>query len=364
MVVITLTATGLVFVFSASANLGYKLNLQQFYDYTALRQIIFFPAAIAIMYLVSLVDYHRFSFSDGWRKSITPYLLVAGLVLAAIVLVPAIGTKVNYARRWLRIPIGSFTLSFQPSELTKWAVVFFLAAFCDKFADSMSLFWKRFVPACLPVAFAVSLVVTQDFGTAAFITFLAILILAIGGVRWHHFLIPLPVLAGGFYFVIASSASRVQRIASFLNPTKWADSAGYQAKQSLIAIATGGMYGKGLGMGVCKYGHLPEDTTDFIFAIIAEELGFFGTASVIGLFVIFILLGTLVLLRCENRFGRLLAASITLTIGIQAAINIGVATVILPTKGIPLPFVSAGGTSILLSAAAVGVLLNIAKKID
>ena len=154
----------------------------------------------------------------------------------------------------------------------------------------------------------------------------------------------------------------MQRIYAFLNPEKWADSVSYQANQSLIALGSGGLFGRGLGKGICKYGHLPEDTTDFIFAIIGEELGFVGTAAVIGLFIVFVWLGILVVVRCRDHFGRLLAGGIVLTIGIQAALNIGVVTVVLPTKGIPLPFVSAGGTSMLLSAAAVGVLLNIAKQ--
>ncbi|MBA7620054.1 putative peptidoglycan glycosyltransferase FtsW [subsurface metagenome] len=154
----------------------------------------------------------------------------------------------------------------------------------------------------------------------------------------------------------------MQRIWAFLNPEKWADSAAYQANQSLIALGSGGLWGKGLGKGICKYGHLPEDTTDFIFAIIGEELGFIGTAAVIGLFIVFVWLGILVVVRCRDRFGQLLAGGIVLTIAIQAALNIGVVTVMLPTKGIPLPFVSAGGTSMLLSAVAVGVLLNIAKQ--
>jgi cell division protein FtsW len=140
------------------------------------------------------------------------------------------------------------------------------------------------------------------------------------------------------------------------------DGINYQPNQSLIALGSGGLWGKGLGKGICKYGHLPEDTTDFIFAIIGEELGFMGNVAVIGLFIMFVWLGILVVARCKDRFGQLLAGGIVLTIAIQAALNIGVVTVVLPTKGLPLPFVSAGGTSMLLSAAAIGVLLNIAKQ--
>jgi cell division protein FtsW len=184
--------------------------------------------------------------------------------------------------------------------------------------------------------------------------------LIIGGANLWHILPPLPFGALAFYMVIRQSPARMQRIIAFLNPDKWTDSINYQPHQSLIALGSGGLWGKGLGKGISKYGHLPEDTTDFIFAIIGEELGFVGNAAVIGLFIVFLWLGILVVVRCKDRFGQILAGGIVLTIAIQAVLNIGVVTVVLPTKGLPLPFVSAGGTSMLLSAAAVGVLLNIA----
>jgi len=204
-------------------------------------------------------------------------------------------------------------------------------------------------------------VIVEDFGTAAFIALLAFLMLITAGVKWWHVLTPLPFGAAAFFLMLVRSPTRMNRIAAFLDPEKWTSSAAYQANQSLIALGSGGLWGKGLGRGICKYGHLPEDTTDFIFAIIGEELGFIGNAAVILLFIAFVALGILVVVRCRDQFGRLLASGIVLAIAIQAALNIGVVTVVLPTKGIPLPFVSAGGTSMLLSAAAVGVLLNIAK---
>jgi len=361
-VVILLMAIGTVFVFSAGANVGQELDLQRFYDFQALRQILFSPLACAVLYIVSFFNYRRFALRAGWLKSPTGYLLVFSVVLLIIVLLPQFGAEINRARRWLRIPLGSITISFQPSELAKWAVVFFLAAFCDKYSDSIKLYWKRFVPICLVVGVVAGLIITEDFGTAAFISLLGFLMLIIAGVRWWHILTPLPFGAFGFFLAVLRSPSRWQRIEAFLNPQKWADSAAYQANQSLIALGSGGMWGKGLGRGICKYGHLPEDTTDFIFAIIGEELGFVGTAAVIGLFIVFVWLGLLVVVRCRESFGRLLAGGIVLTIGMQALFNIGVVTVVLPTKGITLPFVSAGGTSLLLSAAAVGVLLNIAKQ--
>ena len=218
------------------------------------------------------------------------------------------------------------------------------------------------MPICSLIAVVAALVIIEDFGTAALISLLGLLMLIIAGVKWWHVLTPMPFAAIVFCFALLNSPSRIRRIAAFLSPDKWTGSAAYQANQSLIALGSGGLWGKGLGRGICKYGHLPEDTTDFIFAIIGEELGLIGTAAVILLFIVFVWLGILVVVRCQDRFGQLLAGGIVLTIAIQAAINIGVVTVVLPTKGIPLPFVSAGGTSMLLSAAAAGVLLNIAKQ--
>jgi cell division protein FtsW len=220
------------------------------------------------------------------------------------------------------------------------------------------------LPICCVVGLVVGLVIIEDFGTAALIALLSFFVLLIGGANWKHLIAPLPVAAVGFVLAIITSPTRVTRILAFLHPDQWTAGANYQASQSLIAIGSGGLLGKGLGMGVCKYGHLPEDTTDFIFSIICEEMGLVGALVVIALFIIFVILGLKVILRCNDPFGRLLATSIVLAVGIQAALNIGVVTVVLPTKGLPLPFVSAGGTSMLLSAAAVGVLLNIAANCD
>jgi len=370
-VVILLMAIGTVFVFSASANVSYNIDLQKFYSFPAVRQILFLPLACAVLYIVSCFNYRRFSLSNGlpatrlagWLKSPTTYLLIFSIALLIFVLFPQFGTEINRARRWLRIPLGPITVSFQPSELAKWAVVFFLAAICDKFDFDIKLYWKRFVPICFVIAVVVALIIIEDFGTAAFVALLGFLMLIIAGARWWHILTLLPFGAVVFLVALLRYPGRLQRLWAFWNPEKWADSVAYQANQSLIAIGSGGLWGKGLGQGICKYGHLPEDTTDFIFSIIGEELGFVGTAAVIGLFIIFVWLGILVVVRCQDRFGQILAGGIVLAIAIQAALNIAVVTVVLPTKGIPLPFVSAGGTSMLLSSAAVGILLNIAKQI-
>ena len=369
MVIVTLMAVGTVFVFSASANIGQEFDLGKFYNYTGLRQILFFPLACGVMYLFSCIDYRKLSFADGWTRNPTIYLLVTSIVLLAVVLLqrfypvfPQWFVPDKVRLRWINIPLGPIAVSFQPSELAKWAVIFFIAAACARFGEDIRRFFTRFVPLCLVVGLVAGLIIIEDFGTAALITMLAFLMLITAGARLWHILPPLPFAGIAFYFAITSSPTRVRRLTAFLHPDKWPDTINYQPHQSLIALGSGGLRGKGLGRGICKYGHLPEDTTDFIFAIIGEELGFVGNAAVILLFILFVWLGILVVMRCKDRFGQLLAGGIVLAIAIQAALNIAVVTVVVPTKGIPLPFVSAGGTSMLLSAAAVGVLINIAKQ--
>ena len=362
MPILTLMALGTIFVFSAGANISSSYDLQNFYSFTTLKQLLFFPLAVAIMYLVSRIDYNRFSITrNGCFKSFAPYLLVLSIVLLITVLIPGVGVEKNFARRWLSIPLGPTAISFQPSELAKWAVVIFLAALLDFFGDSIKQYKKRFLPVCAITGIVCALIVTQDFGTAAFIACLAFIMLLMAGARWWHFLTPLPAVLPALYFAIAKYPHRIERLHAFFVSDS-ASPATYHAEQSLIAISTGGIWGKGLGQGVSKYGHLPEDTTDFIFAIISEELGFAGSFAVIALFAIMVIASVILIRRCNSIFGRMLASGIIITLAMQAVVNIGVVTVVLPTKGIPLPFVSAGGTSLLLSAAAAGILLNIARQ--
>ncbi len=361
-VVILLMAIGTVFVFSAGVDVRHDFELNNFYKYPAFRQLLYFPAAVIVLYLFSVIDYRKYSLDKGWLRSAIPYALFASIVLLILVLLPGIGTSVNYARRWIRFSLGPVTVNFQPSEIAKWVIIFFTAAVGATYENGLRKYFKGFIPACFVIGLVCGLIIIEDFGTAAFTGLLAFIILLVTGVKFWHFLTLAPFGIAALAGAILASEERMKRIEAFLHPEKWASSASYQANQSLIAISSGGLFGKGLGRGITKYGHLPEDTTDFIFAIICEELGFLGAAVVILLFIAFLILGLRVILKCENRFGRLLAGGIVMAISIQAALNIGVVTVVLPTKGIPLPFVSAGGTSLMLSAFAAGVLMNIAKQ--
>ena len=364
---VTLMAVGVVFVFSASARIDVEYDLSKFYTYPEFRQIVFFLASILILFVFALTNYKILAFRDsnwkGWILNPSVWLVFVSIILLVIVLVPSVGMEINYARRWLRIPLGPVAISFQPSELAKWSLVLFIPAVSVILGERMKNYLRVFVPLCLLIGLVVGLIIVEDFGTAVFVAFVSLVILFIAGARWWHFLTPLPVLAVAFTLAVVSSPERLERIKAFVNPdSNSAQTSGYQVRQSLIAISTGRILGKGLGGGISKYGHLPEDTTDFIFAIIAEELGFVGVCFVILLFLLFLVLGIVIIRRCNDSFGRLLAFGIVLTITSQAAMNFGVVTRLLPTKGIALPFISAGGTHLFLSAAAVGILVSIARR--
>lgn len=360
-VVVVLMAIGTIFVCSAGATLSGDFTLENFYKFSNLRQILFFPIAVLVLYCLSAFGYQKFGIKETPAKSLSPYLLIVSVILLALVLTP-LGVEINNARRWLFIPAGPIKISFQPSELAKWSVVIFLAAACDKYGQDLKKSFKTWLAIGIPLAVVIGLIVLEDLGTAALIVIVSAIMLLLGGARLWHLLLPLPLGVAGFGFVLLNSPARLSRITAFMNPDKYTDTINYQPTQSLIALGSGQIWGKGLGGGISKYGHLPEDTTDFIFAIIGEELGVVGTLAIILLFIILMVLVFIMILRCQDSFAKLLATGIILTISIQAILNIGVVTVVLPTKGIPLPFVSAGGTSMLLSAAVAGILINIARQ--
>ena len=363
---VTLMAVGAVFVFSASARIDIEYNLVKFYSYPEFRQALFFILAIFVAFLVSLLDYRKLAFKGkgltNWLKNPTVYVLGVSIICLVAVLIPGIGIEVNNARRWLRVGAGPITLNFQPSELAKWSMVMFLPAVSVAMGRDLQKFGKGFVPLLSLIGVVTLLILKEDFGTSLFVALVSFSILFIAGGKWWHFITPVPLLVIAFAFAIHSSPERIERLKSFMQPgDSTAQTSGYQIRQSLIAVSTGGILGKGLGGGISKYGHLPEDTTDFIFAIIAEELGFVGVCFLVLLFLLFVILGIIVVQRCPDDFGKLLAFGIILTICLQAVVNLGVVTQLLPTKGIALPFISAGGTHLLLAAAAAGLFASVAR---
>ena len=360
-VVIGLMLLGVVMVYSASAGADSQPNWRHFWRYASLRQAAFVPIAVLAMLLASWwpLPWWRIS-NRNWISPAT-VLFAFTLLLLILVLIPGIGVEVNHARRWLRLGAEGYKLGFQPSELAKISLVILLAAFYSKPATQSRSFWRGFIPGALVTALVACLVATADFGTGALLAVVGVLVMAAAGVRLLHLLTLLPPAALAFYRFVYCVPGRWQRLTSFLDPQAHLSDLNYQAWQSKLAIASGGWRGLGLGHGVQKHGYLPEDTTDFIFAIIGEELGFIGCAMVIAAFIILLILAGKIALRAPNVLGRLLAFGLAATIGLQAAIHIGVDLAVLPTKGISLPFVSAGGSGLLLMAVAAGLIMSVAR---
>ncbi len=341
---------GIVAVSSASAVLSFeRFGHNNYYLY---RQLIFVAAALVIMFAMSQIDYHL------WEKWSKPILLL-GLVLLALVLVPGLGFKPSTARSWFKV--GDFLL--QPSEFAKLAVIFYLSSWFERKKEAEKNFWFGIMPPLLVIGAALILVVVEpDLGTAAIIGVIVLGILFAAGVKLKYLggLLASALLA--LWILIKAAPYRAARIITFLDPSLDPRGIGYHINQALLAIGAGGFWGYGFGRSLQKHNYLPEPIGDSIFAVIAEELGFLRVSLVVMLFAIFALRALKLSRRAPDKFGYLLGVGITSWIGLQALINIGAITGLLPLTGIPLPFLSYGGSSLLVSAAAVGVLLNIGKQ--
>jgi cell division protein FtsW len=354
--VIGLIGLGVVMVQSAAFNIAAAgETLPDLWSWTGrgTRHALFAALAVLTLVTASRLDYRRLTHDNAFRSPATWLFGLAGLLCVAV-LIPGIGAEVNGARRWLVIG----PLRVQPSELAKWATVLLLA---DRLArpDASSL--RGFLIASAATGLACLLVVIEDFGTAALIGGAAFCLLLAGPTRWRHLLIACPpAIVAACWFVYAEPY-RWRRITAFLDPWAVPETDGYHVIQSLYSFATGGWLGTGLGNGVQKLGYLPEDTTDFIFAVICEELGVFGAGLVAVGYLTVLAVGYAGAMRCGTGFGRLLAFGIAAMLGLQAAINIAVATASVPTKGMPLPLVSAGGSGLVATAFMLGLLYSICR---
>jgi cell division protein FtsW len=345
LVTLGLVAFGLVMVYSASsARAALAADDPAYY---LKRQAIYAFIGIVALVLLSRTDYRRLRFA------VAPLLLGSFALLVAVLV---LGTPVNGARRWLSL--GSVTL--QPSELAKLALVLWLAAYLAGRPAPQSL-GELLRPIGLVVGIAFALVIVEpDLGTAITIAIMATSVLLVAGTR-------LPTLAGagalGFVLVAAAiwlEPYRRERVLSFLDPWQDPEGAGFQSVQAMLALGSGGFFGNGLGESVQKVYYLPEASTDMIFAIVGEELGLLGAFAVIAAFVAFGYAGFNVALDCRDPFGKLLAAGVTALVCGQAALNVSAVMGLAPLTGIPLPFVSYGGSSLVVGLASVGILLNIA----
>lgn len=283
-------------------------------------------------------------------------LLVFSFVLLMLVFIPWIGVTAGGARRWIRL----WPSTFQPSELVKLAMVIFLARYMSMPEYKTDSFKSFIIPVCIMAVFQLAILKQPDFGAAMSLAFLTFAMLFLSGTRLKY-LASLTVLAIPVIIKLAKEPYRLKRITSFLNP--WADPQGngFQLIQSFIALGSGGATGVGLGSSKQKLSFLPESHTDFIFSIIGEEFGFIGVSAVIVLFLVLFVKGLSIANRAKDGFTYYIATGLSLMIALQALINFAVATGMVPTKGLPLPFVSYGGSSLLVNMAAVGILLKLSK---
>jgi cell division protein FtsW len=345
-VVLFLVFTGVVMVFSASAIVSHeKFDTSYLF---LIKQLIWTVMGASLMFVLTRIDYNKL------QKFSRPLMVLSFSLLVLVLLIES-----GEIKRWLKFGM----VSFQPSEMAKLCLILYVADALDRKGSKLHDFKKGLLPILIVTAIFLILIYAEpDLGTAVILGLVILAMMFMGGVRLSHLLslvlVSLPLL----YFAIFHVGYRRERILTFINP--WADAQriGYQIVQALLALGSGGFFGKGLGASRAKLFFLPEPYTDFIFSIIGEELGFLGASLIIFLFVIIAWRGLRIATRAPNQFGNLLAAGITFLITFQAVLNISIVTACLPTKGITLPFLSYGGSSLVFSLAGVGILLNISRQ--
>ena len=342
---------GLVMIFSASAVMA-KERFGSAYEFLV-KQLVWAVAGLAVMIAAMKVDYKRLQH---------PALVFTLLGFTTLFLISVFFMdRAHGTHRWFHLG----PISFQPSELAKPALILFLAWFLENKTQSINDLRNTLVPAIVPTTVFLGLIVFQpDLGTAIACAGITGCVLFVAGIRLRYFAYAMAASLPALYLLVSRVSYRRGRILAFLNPYADPKGFGFHIIQSLIAVATGGITGQGLMEGKQKLFYLPEPHTDFIFAVTAEELGLVGGMVVIALFAIFLWRGTRAALRTQDNFGRFLAVGITSMIVLQAFINISVVLGLMPTKGIPLPFVSYGGSSLFVTLGCVGVLLNITKQAE
>jgi cell division protein FtsW len=357
--VLALLCLGVLMVDSATMRVTGNLHWHLSAD--GVKQLVFAGVAMGVFLLVGRFDYNRLEIRSSLKFSPVLWLLLIAAGSCVAVLIPHVGMQINGARRWIKLG----PIQLQPSELAKWASVLFLACWLAKPPVNLNRFFTGFVPTLIPIVLLCLLVVIQDFGTAALIGVCALTMLLAGRIKiWHLMIVIPPALVAGFWFV-HHEPYRWRRMTAFVDPYASPGREGYHMIQSLLSFSTGGVTGKGLGNGIQKLGYLPEDTTDFIFAVICEELGLFGAMFTIAMYLGIVFVAWQIIRQKrdpqQSALGPMLAFGVASMLCLQAAINIAVATVSVPTKGLSLPLVSAGGTGLVITAAALGLLYSVAR---
>ncbi len=346
--IIGMTLFGLLMIVSAGAVYSEtRFGSQWFF---AVRQAIAACIGFAAMFVVWRIDYHV------WQR-IAPLLFVITSAFLIMLFVPGLSTEIYGARRWLSLG----PISFQPAELIKITLIFYLAAlFARRSRARMCDIYEGLVPFLVTIGGISFLLVNQpDVGTLGLILCVAGAIFFVAGARMSHLMFLLLSGIVALFMLIKTAPYRMERFMTFLDPSIDAQGAGYQIMQALIAVGSGGILGRGLGHSMQKFNYLPEPVGDSIFAVIAEELGFVGAGSVVLVFVVIAYLGYYAAMRAPDAFGRLVAVGITTWIVVQAFFNIAAITSIMPLTGIPLPFISYGSTALVVTLFATGILLNI-----
>ena len=345
--VLALTAFGLVMVFSASEVQGWLWFHNAAYYFE--RQLLWLAFGVVLLWAAAHVDYHRL------RPLAWPLAGVT-VVLMVVVLLPHFGIEVNGARRWLRLG----PMQMQPAELAKVASIIFMALWLERHRERIGSLEDGVVPFLALLGLVTLLVILErDLGTTMIVAGILLSQFLVAGGKKRHVLLLLLIVGLCLYVFIRMEPYRLHRILAFVDP--WSDplNTGFQAIQSVVALGSGGVTGLGLGHSIQKYQWLPFAHTDFIFAIVGEETGLLGTTIVLALFGLFTYRGYRVALKAPDAFGSLLACGVTTWIAFQALINIAAVTVTLPTTGIPLPFISYGGSSLAITLLAVGILMNV-----
>jgi cell division protein FtsW len=348
---VSLLALGMAMIF-ISSNVMAQAQYSDAY-YFIKRQGMYAILGLVALFLGRSIDYHRYK---PWVYRI----LLISLVSLVLVFAPGIGGKVRGAARWLRL--GPLTL--QPSEFAKLAVVLFMASSLSRKQEKMKYFAIGFLPHMLVAGLFIALILKEpDFGTSVTLLIIVFIMLFVGGTRLTHILLTLSACIPMAVLMVLRDPKKFARILSFMDPWKHGQDVGYQLKQALLAIGSGGIWGLGPGQSRAKLFYLPDCHTDFILAIFTEEMGFWGFLLVLSLFAIIICRGIRLSLKAPDSFGSYLALGLTLMIGLPALINMGVVSGILPTKGLSLPFLSYGGSGLLVNLLAVGILLNISRQV-
>ena len=350
--VTSLLALGLVMLYSSSMVMVDRHTHSEIGAHMLQMQLLWCVLGFIACVTLASLDY-------GLLKKFALPVFVGSLFLAALVFIPHIGINLNGAHRWIRLPGATF----QPSEIVKIALIVMLAWYGDRSQRKMNTIKRGVLVPGIIIAAALGLIfIEPDRGTTILLAAVSGTMLMIAGVRWLHVIPPVLLAAAALVYSLTHDSMRSGRITAWLHPEAHAGGAALQAEQAKIAIGSGGLTGLGLGDGMQKHGFLPEIQSDFIFANIGEELGLVATLLVVLAFLVITICGLFIALRSRDQFGCLLAVGVTSLISYQAIINIGVVTSLLPNKGLALPFISAGGSSLLAMLMGVGILFSVARQ--